>query len=149
MRPLPGRTVVAVAGRCGGVMEILNGLSVGGRKRNMEILGRRGAVCDEREGRPCTAELAPLLPASSLAQASVSGHGVIEGRCAREVSHADPEVVDAAATADGGVDDCLGAVPVGVAQERSVVAVGVLRALPWFAVVLAAGADTCPPERCH
>jgi hypothetical protein len=66
VRPLLGRTVVAVAGRREGLVEVPNGLPVGGGKGNMEILARRGAVREEREGRPCAAELAALVPASSV-----------------------------------------------------------------------------------
>ena len=76
----------------------------------------------------------------------MSGDGRIERDRHIEVGDADPEVVYVAAAAHVTVDDRLGAVPVGVAQERPVVAGGVLRAFAWLAVVCATRAQPGAPE---
>src|SRR5580700_355114 len=56
-------------------------------------------------------------------------------------------MIDVSSMANIAVDDCLGAVAVRVAHERPVVALGVLRALPRFAVVRTTRAYASAPER--
>ena len=106
-------------------------------------------------GAPATNENEPVLPANdtrsgvslTTRRPGVRRDRVVEPRGRREVGDADPEVVDDASAAHRAVMDGLGAVAVGIEQERSVVVVAVLRPAPRCPIAGESGRGTGLPEQ--
>jgi HAD superfamily hydrolase (TIGR01509 family) len=139
-----GRAPVArVAGYCGGVVKALHGLVIARRKRHVQVFRRLAG--DQRERAGLAVVLHPFGAVVVLTQAGVRGDRVVEGPGAVQVGHPDPQVVDDPAPARALVVDRLGAVAVGVEQERAVVVGPVLGPDARRAVVAVAGVDAGLP----
>jgi hypothetical protein len=110
-------------------------------ERQLDV--RRRLAAHERERRAPAAEVHAL---GQLARDVDAGHRLELRACRVEVGHADPEVVDDVAAGRALVAHRLGAVAVGVQQERAVVLGRVDR--PWAGrtVVAVAGVDAGLPE---
>ena len=80
------------------------------------------------------------------AQAGVRGDRLVEAPARGDVGDADPEVVDDPARAQRAVMDGLGAVAVGIKQERPVVVAAVLGPRPRSSVLGVPGSGALPPE---
>ena len=139
----------AVAGETGArrnPVNLIHRLTIGGREGDVQVLGHRPSVTYERERPPRPAELHSPIPVAAVTQAGVTRDEPVEGRGRLEVAHADPQVIYPTASTRVAVVDGLGAVAVGVEQERAVVVGPVLRALARPAVVAIPVIDTRAPE---
>jgi len=120
-------------------------LRIGRRERQVDMLGARPVVGDERARGAEADELHALGRVVAQPDPGERGDRLVERLGRPGVRHADPQVVDPVALAR--VVDRLDAVAVGVQQEAAVVVLAVPRARSRLPVAAVSGLHAGPPER--
>ena len=137
-RPLPGRTVVPVAGFRRGAVERVHRRVLTRRKGDVHSSGRGAREERERPVRPD--EVRAILRRCVWREPAVRRDELVEPAGGVEVGDPHPQVVDSAALGRRLVNDGLDAVSVGVEKQAAVVARAVLRSRSGRSVL----AEACP-----